>query len=240
MPALLTSTSICSYRSSIWAATLRTSLMSARSPMKTSTFASGATLWMRSTVASALVGLRATMPTRLPRRATSRAAASPIPFVAPVMTMTFPASAIGRGASRSRTLVAKPALWRWDPRPVAGAALEAVAAVGEQVVAIRAHTRQVPQSSEALVADFDDPVMDLQLGGGPTARMHAGVAVALVDGGAKHLGDVAAGVGNLGDVDAVVEHDLDEGVGQDGPDGLRDGHSARPDGLTPPLLAPQA
>ena len=62
--------------------------MSARSPMNTSTAAPVETALMRASVASALRGLRATMPTRAPRRASSIAAASPMPFVAPVTIIT--------------------------------------------------------------------------------------------------------------------------------------------------------
>src|SRR5437763_17181285 len=56
--------------------------------MNTSTGAPGVVAWIRATVASALRGLRATTPTRAPLRASSMAAASPIPFVAPVTMIT--------------------------------------------------------------------------------------------------------------------------------------------------------
>jgi hypothetical protein len=62
--------------------------------------------------------------------------------------------------------------------------------------------------------------VDLEVRGRPTAATHAGVAITLEDGGAEDLGDVAAVVGDLRDVDAVGEHDLDESAGPDGPDGL--------------------
>src|SRR4051812_15266199 len=62
--------------------------MSDRSPRKTSTDAPGAAARIRSTVTSAFRGLRATIPTWAPRRASSTAAASPMPLVAPVTIIT--------------------------------------------------------------------------------------------------------------------------------------------------------
>src|SRR5207248_642156 len=73
----------------------------------------------------------------------------------------------------------------------------------------------------------------------PTTGPHTGVAVALVDGGAHHLGDVAAVVGDRGDVDAVVGQDLHEGAGQDGPDGLGDRHRPGARRLAHAALAPK-
>jgi hypothetical protein len=46
-------------------------------------------------------------------------------------------------------------------------------------------------------------------------------------------------VGHSRDVSAVVGHDLDEGPGQDGPDGLGDRNRTGAGGLTHPLLASQ-
>ena len=54
----------------------------------------------------------------------------------------------------------------------------------------------------------------------PQPGADAGVVVALEDGGLELDGGVASVVGDPDDVDAVGEHDLDEGVGQDGPNGL--------------------
>src|SRR4051794_9006348 len=75
--------------------------------MKTSTVASGVTALILAAVLSALAGFRPTMPTRWPSRASSMAAASPMPLVAPVTTMTLdslitlqPNTWAGRVASR--------------------------------------------------------------------------------------------------------------------------------------------
>src|SRR5205823_10392074 len=128
---------------------------------------------------------------------------------------------------------------RWNPGPVARTTLQSMAAVGEQVMAVGAHTGQVPVGGGAALAEVDDPVVDLQFRRRPTTGPHAGVAVALVDGGAHHLGDVTAVVGDRGDVDAVVGQDLHEGAGQDGPDGLGDRHRPGARRLAHAALAPK-
>src|SRR5947209_5327858 len=113
-----------------------------------------------------------------------------------------------------------------------------MAAVGEEQVTVAAHGAQVPVGGGAAPGVVDLVVMYLQHGRGPAARSHAGVAVSLQD-GSHHLGgNVAAVVVDPGDVDTVGGHDLGEGAGQDGPDGLVHGHG-RPACLAHPALAPQ-
>jgi hypothetical protein len=85
----------------------------------------------------------------------------------------------------------------------------------------------------------DAVVVDLEVGRCPTARADARVAVALKDGRLELGGDVAPGMGHCRDVGAVVEQDLDEGPGQDGPDGLGDRDCTGAGGFAYPVLAPK-
>src|SRR2546421_9576082 len=107
---------------------------------------------------------------------------------------------------------------RWDPGPVRRAALESVAAMGQEIVVVGADARRVPVGDRSAPGVVDPVVVNLQVAGGAAPGPHAGVAVALEDGGAQQGGDVASVVGDAGDVAALVGHNLDEGPGQDGPD----------------------
>src|SRR3954454_17806417 len=79
--------------------------MSARSPMNTSTGASGVAARIRATVASVLTALRATRPRCAPDAASWMAAASPMPLVAPVTIITgaaFTTNALARARSERK------------------------------------------------------------------------------------------------------------------------------------------
>ena len=94
-PALLASTSILGCLARISAASLRIDACELRSAKRTSTsvWAPPAAL-ICSTAAAALDSLRATIESCAPRWASSRAAARPIPPVAPVMITRLPATPV--------------------------------------------------------------------------------------------------------------------------------------------------
>src|SRR2546423_711823 len=84
------------------------------------------------------------------------------------------------------------------PAPIAGAAFEAVAAVGQEVVVVGTDTCRVPVGDRPALGVVDPVVVDLQVAGGAASGPHAAVAVALEDGRVQEDGDVAAVVGDAG------------------------------------------